>query len=88
MILVDSINGHIKPEPNRETIEAGPVGAFFCIVWGPIELAPARTHLEVYYTADMGRELFRVEIPAPIAAPKQQEKWWAKLTIRKKKKAD
>jgi hypothetical protein len=100
VILVDSINGHIKPEPGRVKITAAPSGSFFCVVWGPIEHAPAQTVLEVYYTADFGRELFRVELPATentrplwrsIVVPKQEKqgrKWWAKLTIRKKKKAD
>ena len=64
--VVTSPNGHVKhPSPERAIISAEPAGAFFCITYGPIELAPAQTILKVYYTADMGRELFRVEQRVP-----------------------
>lgn len=85
-MIVTSSNGHIKPE-NRRVTAAGPAGAFFCIVYGPYEGSQrpdslaTPTNLRVYYTADYGRELFRVESGVPKQEAKQS--WWRKLTGRK-----
>jgi hypothetical protein len=83
MVLVSSVNG-IKHPADRDTLAAGPEGAFFCVTYGPLELTPAQTILKVYYTADFGRELFRVES----AAPKEEERnWLVKLIIRRRRRA-
>src|SRR5258708_39678162 len=76
MILVMLPNGHIKHPADRAVIAAGPSGAFFCVTYGPLDLAPAQTILKVYYTADLGRELFQVGagVPDPSRGRKGFEK--------------
>ncbi len=80
MILVMSPNGHIKHPADRAVIAAGPSGAFFCVTYGPLDLAPAQTILKVYYTADLGRELFQVEAGIP------DQSWWKRSLKKCQKK--
>lgn len=87
MITVECINGHVKPAGNREILWAGTSGAFFCVMYGPfnrtglVEPLSAATILEIYYEAEFGRELFRVEQPAANIRLGQEPKTrWERIT--------
>lgn len=61
-MIVSSINGHLKHVEGLEIVSAGPAGNLF-----QISYRSASRLITVYHTTDLGRELFRVEGPAPLS---------------------